>query len=249
MSTARESDIIQAFLSLSTRLSHGYDVVDLLAQLTADCAKLLDVASSGLLLADAQGVLHVLAASSERTRELEAFQIQRDEGPCLECYSTGAPVNVPDLRVEAGRWPIFVPAAQVLGFVSVHTVPLRLRDEVLGALNLFGTKVGSLTDDDLALAQALADVACVALIQEHAAADRETVNQQLKLALASRVVIEQAKGVLAQLGTLDMAEAFESLRGYARDNNLKLTDVARAVVEESLASAVLEHARGRVSTQ
>jgi len=239
MSTSRESEIVDAFLTLSTRLADGYDIVDLLAYLSVECARLLDVASTGLLLADERGVLHVVAASSERTRQLEVFQLQREQGPCLDCFRTGEAVAVADLRADADRWPVFVPAALSAGFASVHALPMRLRDQVLGTLGLFGARTGSLGDDDLALGQALADVASVAIVQENAAADRETVNQQLEHALRSRVVIEQAKGVLAQLGGLDMADAFTELRGYARDHGLKLTDVAAGVVDGSLSSAVI----------
>ena len=243
MTADRQTDINRSFVALASSLVSGYDVVDLLSKLTEDCARLLDVASAGLLLADQRGVLHVLAASSERTRLLEVFQLQRSEGPCRDCFLTGAPVLVEDLSACEQRWPSFVPAARELGFASVHAVPLRLQDNRLGALGLFGTQVGALTPDDLALGQALADVACVALVQDRAAADSSTVNAQLQTALDSRVVLEQAKGVLAQLGHLEMPDAFAALRTYARDHNLRLTDTAAAVVGRTLpARQVLAHA-------
>ncbi len=147
----REGQVIEAFVSLSRALVTGYDVVDLLDGLTGDCARLLDVASAGLLLADGRGVLHVLAASSQRTQDLEVFQLQRGDGPCLDCYSGGEPVSSADLEREAGRWPQFVPAARVAGFASVHA--LRLGNITLGALGLFGTSVGALNAEDLALGQ------------------------------------------------------------------------------------------------
>jgi hypothetical protein len=236
VTTNRERDIITAFVTLSTSLADGFDVVDLLTGLTADCARLLDVASAGLLLVDGRGTLHLLAASSEETRNVELFQLQRAEGPCLDCYHTGALVSVSDLAQETARWPQFVPAALAAGFASVHAVPMRLRDTVLGALNLFGTQVGPLSADDLDLAQALAHVASVALVQEKAAADKELIVTQLNTALTSRIVIEQAKGVLAQTGRLDMEQAFLALRRYARDHNQRLTDVSAAIVSRSLAS-------------
>ena len=219
-------------------------MVDLLSRLTVDCVRLLDVASAGLLLADPLGVLHVMAASSEGIRQLEVLQLQRQEGPCLECFLGGAPVAVADLQQMVLRWPQFVPAARVAGFASVHALPLRLRDNVLGALGLFGTEVGALNDDDLRLGQALADVASVALVQDRAATDRAAVNEQLQTALTSRVVLEQAKGVLAQRGGLDMAEAFSVLRRYARDHNVRLTEAAQAVVSRTLpAQLLIEHAQ------
>lgn len=239
-----EGEVTRAFVSLASSLANGADVVDLLSELTEVCARLLDVASAGLLLADQHGTLHVLAASSERTRELEVFQVQRAEGPCLDSYLTGEPVFVPDLAVVTERWPRFVPHASQAGFASVHAVPLRRGEVRLGTLGLFGTTVRALNDNDLGLAQALADVAGVALVQDRALNDRAAVNEQLQTALSSRVVLEQAKGVLAQQGDLDMVGAFQVLRRYARDRNMRLTDVARAVTSRQLPSQeLLEHAR------
>lgn len=245
MSASREREVARAFVELASSLANGYDVVELLSALTADCARLLDVASAGLLLADGRGVLHVMAASSERTRQLEVFQVQRADGPCRDCYLDGAPVSAPDLREETDRWPSFAPAALQAGFVSVHAVPMRLRDQILGAMGLFGTTAGPLNPDDLSLGQALADVACVALLQDKVASDQKSVNEQLQTALSSRIVLEQAKGVLAQQGSLQMEEAFAVLRRYARDHNLRLTAVAEAVVARRLpAQHLLERVRG-----
>jgi transcriptional regulator with GAF, ATPase, and Fis domain len=250
MSESRERDITQAFVSLASSLVNGHDVVDLLSDLTIDCAALLDVASAGLLLADGHGVLHVLAASSQRTHHLEVFQVQREEGPCLDCYRDAKQVSVPDLDQATERWPQFVKAARMAGFASVHALPMRLRDNILGTLGLFGTTTGALNPEDISLGQALADVASVALIQDKVAADRTAVNEQLQTALTSRVVIEQAKGVLAQQADLDMTQAFAVLRRYSRDHNLRLTDVAKAVVGRSLpAQQVVDYARSRMSSQ
>lgn len=250
MSDHREAEVVAAFVTLATSLADGLDVVDLLSGLTADCVRLLDVDAAGLLLADGTGALHLLAASSDATRELELFQVQRAEGPCLDCFHTGTAVNVPDLREQTARWPVFAPQALEVGFVSVHAVPMRLRDNVLGALNLFKAAAGSLRDADLALAQALAHVASVALIQDRASADRDVVVSQLESALTSRLVLEQAKGVLAEVGRLQMDGAFQALRRYARDHNLRLTDVAEAVVSRALpARTVLEHFAAKVGSR
>lgn len=246
MSARQEGDVARAFVAIASGLANGLDVVDLLGTLTTDCAELLDVEAAGLLLADSRGVLHVLAASSERTRQLEVFQLQRDEGPCRDCYLDGAAVSVPDLQAELERWPQFVPAARTAGFASVHALPMRLRQNTLGALGLFGAGVGKLAPEDLTLGQALADVASVALVQDRAATEGAALNEQLQTALNSRVVLEQAKGVLAQLGDIDVGAAFVVLRRYARDNNLRLTEVAKAVVGRSLpAQVVLNHQAGR----
>lgn len=235
----RESGVTQAFVSLADAMVDGTDAVDLLSGLTADCARLLDVASAGLLLADGRGVLHVMAASSERTRNLELFQLQREEGPCLDCYRTGSPVNVADLRQETSRWPAFTAVAVVAGFRSVHAVPMRLRDRVLGVMGLFGTRVGSVSDDDLRVGQALAHVATVAIVAERATADQARVNEQLQGALTSRVLVEQAKGLVAQTGDLDMDHAFAALRRYARDHNLRMGEVAAGVVAREISSQLV----------
>lgn len=246
MSRDREQEVADAFVSLASSLANGYDVVDLLNQLTTECVRLLDVPAASLLLADGLGVLHLLAASSERIRLLELFQLQRDEGPCRDCFHSGAPVSVADLDTAAERWPNFVPAAREAGFASVHAVPMRLRDKVLGSLGLFGTEVGDLAPRDLALGQALADVASVALVQEQAAVDGIAVNEQLQQALTSRIVIEQAKGLLAQQGDLDMVTAFAVMRRYARDHNRRLTELAQEVVARTMtADELVRHARSK----
>jgi GAF domain-containing protein len=246
MSADRERPVTDAFVAIANSLVDGFDVVELLSGLTTDCARLLDIASAGLLLADPHGDLHVMAASSEATRNLELYQLQRDQGPCLDCYRSGAAISVPDLSKEAARWPQFVAAATSVGFASVHAVPMRLREKTLGALGLFGSHSGSLSDEDLRLAQALADVASIAIVADKIASDNALVTQQLQTALTSRVVLEQAKGLLAQLGTLDMDQAFAALRRYARDHNTRLSQVSQAVVSRELpAQLVLEHAWAR----
>lgn len=248
MSGSREHEVTQAFVSLANSLVDTFDVVDLLSGLTADCARLLDIASAGVLLADRRGALHVVAASSEATRDLELFQLQRDQGPCLDCFHSGTAVSVASLEEESDRWPQFADAAESLGFASVHAVPLRLRDHVLGALGLFGTEAGALAGDDLDLAQALAHVGSVALAQGTAVADSAAVTEQLQSALDSRVVLEQAKGVISQRGHLEMDAAFAALRRFARDHNRRLAEVARDVVSRALpAEQVVEHARSKAA--
>jgi len=244
--SAREDDIVAAFVSMAGSFATGHDVNELLTQLAADCARLLDVSAVGLLLADPRGALHVVAVSSERVAHLEAFQAQREQGPCHTCYLDGQPVNVPDLAAAAARWPEFAAVAEKAGVASVHAVPMRLRDAVVGALNLFGATPGPLQDSDLRLAQALADVATIALIQDRAAVDRNLVNEQLQNALDSRVILEQAKGVLSYSGDLDMPAAYAALRTYARDHNIKLTELSRALVNRAVPAAlVVDHARTR----
>jgi hypothetical protein len=233
-----------AFVSIANTLARGYDAVDLFSGLTTHCADLLGIASAGLLLADGHGTLHLMAASSEKTRDLELFQLQRQEGPCLDSYHHGTPVSVPDLARERDRWPQFVAAATTAGFASVHALPMRLRDAALGTLGLFGTEPGALDEEDLALGQALADVASIALIAERAAGDPDAINDRLQDALHNRIVLEQAKGLLAELGDLDIDEASALLRRYARSRDQRLSDVAAAVVAgEPAARDVLDHDR------
>lgn len=244
MTDGREREIIKSFVDLSNELVDDYDVVEMLAQLTTNCASLLDISSAGLLLADPKGQLHLMASSSDRTHHLEVFQLQRDEGPCLDCYHQREPIVVPELDAEKERWPQFCAAARQAGFKSVHALPMRLKSRVLGTLGLFGQETGSLGDDDLALAQALVHVASVAIINDRAATDKATVNAQLQSALTSRIIVEQAKGVLAQAGGLEMDVAFAVLRRYARDHGRKLSAVATEVVGRELShEALLQHAR------
>ena len=248
MTENRECEIINAFVDMSNELVGDYDIVDLLSQLTGHCAQLLDIASAGLLIADGRGALHLAAASSERTHQLELFQLQRDEGPCLDCYHSGTAVSVPDLDAERERWPQFSRAALDAGFKSVHAVPMQLRGQVLGGLGLFGDNVGGLDDDDLDLAQALAHVACVAIVNEKAASDRTTVNTQLQHALTSRIVLEQAKGIIAHSAGLEIDDAFTVLRRYARDNRRNLGSVAADVVARKLnADTLLQYAHPAVT--
>ncbi len=230
----RVRQVTEAFVEITNSLVDGYDIVDLYSALTEHCASLLDIASAGLLLADGKGVLHVVAASSEATRDLELFQLQRQDGPCLDSFRTGAPVAVPDLSQEHARWPEFVPAALAAGFASVHAVPMRIRDTRLGTLGLFGTEAGPLNDDDRNLSQALAHVASMALVSGRAADDKAAINAQLQEALTSRVIIEQAKGVLAHAGQVSADAAFARLRHYAREHDQPLAAVARQLADTSL---------------
>src|SRR6476660_8997652 len=234
----RESRVLDAVVSLVDTLLEDFDVVDLTTELTERCAQLLDVTAAGFLLADAFGRLRLLAATSEQAHELELFQLQADEGPCVDCYATGQPVSVADLKAAAARWPKFVPAALDAGFASVHAVPMRAAGTVLGALGLFGTHPGELTDADRLVAQTLAHIACVAILQEHARA-AATVIAQLRSALASRVVVEQAKGLLREILDISVENAFTQLRTYARANGEHLTDVARRLMTDRHARPVL----------
>jgi GAF domain-containing protein len=230
----REEVLAETFVTLADTLVDDYDVVELLDQLVHACVRVLGVTAAGLLLDDQKGNLALVASSSEESRLLELFQLQNNEGPCLDCVRTGSAVTSGDLELDHDRWPLFVPAARLAGFRSVAAVPLRLRDQVVGGLNLFMVDPREVPPRDRRVAQALADVATIGILQQRSLHRSHVLSEQLQTALTSRIAIEQAKGILAERNNLTMDEAFEALRRYARDHNLKLTDVATSVVTESL---------------
>jgi GAF domain-containing protein len=232
----REASLVQAFVGLADTLVDDYDVVEFAQQLVENCVSLLDADAAGLLLADLRGGLQVLASTSEQTRMLELLQIQSDDGPCMQAYRTGQQVNIDDLRSDGGRWTEFVAHASAEGFGAVIAIPLRLRSERVGALNLFRRAVGVMSDSDLLVAQGLADVATIGILHQRVLTHGAVVNSQLQTALNSRIVIEQAKGVLAERLGVDMEQAFVHLRSMARNNNRHLGDTARAVIEDPSAA-------------
>ncbi len=232
--TPRETQVLEAVVTVVDSLLDDFDVVDLLTELTSRLAQLLDVAAAGLLLADPLGRLRLMAATSEQARELELFQLQADEGPCVDSYTTGQPVSIADLGVDVERWPRFVPAARDAGFASVHAVPMRAARSVLGAVGLFGTRPGELDDADLLVARTLAHIACVALLQEHPPTP-DTVLPRLRSAFAGRVVVEQAKGFLRESLDVSVEDAFGLMRTYARENRQHLTEVARRLMTDRVA--------------
>jgi len=238
--TPRETQVLDAVVSLVDSLLDDFDVVDLLTELTERCAHLLDIAAAGLMLADPLGQLRLLAATSKQTWELELFQLQADEGPCVECYATGQPVSVADLRLATSRWPRFVPAALEAGVASVHAVPMRAAGIVLGSMGLFGVRPGELTESDLLVGQTLAHVACVAILQEIPPTP-STVIPQLRAAMTHRIVVEQAKGFLRENFDISVDEAFSLLRRYARTHGDHLTDVARQLMADPSARPALLH--------
>jgi transcriptional regulator with GAF, ATPase, and Fis domain len=228
----REQELARTFVMLADSLVEDYDIVDLLDRLAVACVRLLGVTAAGLLLDDQRGNLAVVASSSEETRLLEVFQVQNDEGPCLDCVRGGAAVVSADLDADRVRWPLFASFALQAGFVVA--LPLRLRQQTIGGLNLFDERAVLVTPGDRLLAQALADVATIGILQQRSVHRSAVLAEHLQRALNSRVVIEQAKGILAERNGLSMEAAFVALRSYARDQNIKLTDLAVAVVHNDV---------------
>jgi GAF domain-containing protein len=232
----REQKLARTFVELADTLTADFDVLDLLDTLVTRCVDLLDAAACGLLLADPEGHLHVMAASTEQIHLVELFQLQNHEGPCLEAFHTGRPVINDDLSTAMDRWPRFAAAARDAGYDSVQAVPLKLRDQVVGALNLFHAQPSHSDPLDRELAQALADVATIALLQSRALNREALLAEQLQGALNSRIILEQAKGVTAERLGVEPAAAFALLRDHARAQGLLLSEYARGVVEGTAAA-------------
>lgn len=233
MSTVSAERLSEIFVEVADTLVDDFDLLDFLHMLTVRTAGLVGASAVGLLLADHRGRLQFMAASDERARILEVFQVQASEGPCFDAFRTGEPVLNADLQSARARWPGFTRHALAAGFRSVHAFPMRVRREVIGALNVFGSTVGgNFNEADVQIVQALTDVAAIGLLQERAIRRGEVLTEQLQGALDSRIVIEQAKGAIAQATGLSVDAAFIALRGYARRTNRKLTDAAQQMLAD-----------------
>jgi GAF domain-containing protein len=233
MTTISAQRLAKIFVEVADTLIDEFDLIEFLHMLTLRTAGLVGASTVGLLLADQQGRLQFMAASDENTKLLELFQVQHREGPCLDAFSTTQAVINADLAGAEARWPRFAPRASAAGFRSVHAFPLRLRKEVIGVMNVFGSQVGGgLDDGDVQIVQALTDVAAIGLLQERAIRRGEVLTEQLQGALNSRVVIEQAKGAIAQACGINVDEAFWVIRNYSRRNHRPLGAVARAIVTD-----------------
>lgn len=232
--TTRASRVSAAFVRIADTLVDEYDALDLLHTLVEETVALLDATAAGLMLAGPDGVLQVLASTSEESHLVEVLQQETGVGPCVECYTTGVPVTVRDIAGTKDRWPAFRDLAAAQGFRSVHAFPLRVRGRSIGAMNLFRVETGELNVEDIAIGQALADVSTISILQERTIRESAVVNEQLQRALNSRILIEQAKGMLAYTADIDTTEAFQRLRAHARSHNTTLRDTAQAVLDRSL---------------
>jgi len=237
---SREARLASVFVELADTLVAEFDVIDFLHTLADRSVELLGAEAAGLMLADQRGNLQLVASSAESARLLEVFELQNSEGPCLDCFRTGEQlVNLDDATMQA-RWPSFWAETKQLGFGSAHALPMRLREEVVGAINLFGSAGASLSDQDVAVGQAMADVATIGLLQERSVRQKEVLAEQLQTALNSRVLLEQAKGVLAERAQVPIDTAFALMRSYARGHNRPLSKVAIDIVNGSLRPVELQ---------
>ena len=232
--STRETRLSTAFVKLADTLVDDFDVVELLHWLVEECTDILDTQAGGLLIVDPAGELQLVASTSEDAQLVEVFQLAAGSGPCLDCFNTGTAVTVGDISAESWRWPEFAAEALRLGYKSVHATPLRLRGQTIGTMNLFSHHIGALKPEDIAIAQALADVATIGILQERHIRSANVISEQLQSALDSRVLIEQAKGVLAATLPTNMNNAFAILRTHARNNNLSLRKVAEDVIARRL---------------
>jgi GAF domain-containing protein len=234
MEMSREADVVRSLVEMAETLVDDYDVVDLLTGLADRCVSLLGVSAAGVMLASPAGSLGLVASSSEAMRLLELFELQAQQGPCLDAFRTGERVEHQNLDPGPGHWPSFAAAARQAGFRSASALPLRLREVTIGALNLLSTTRTPMAEADVIVARAFADLAALSIVQHQATAEAQRLNEQLSGALASRVVIEQAKGMISERAGIQLDEAFSRLRAYARNNNLRLTDVAQAAIDGTL---------------
>ena len=239
---ARDTLLARTMVQLADNLVVDFDIVDLLTLLADRCVEILDVDAAGLMLIGPGpgDEARVVASSSEVMRVLELFELQAAEGPCFDCLRSGEPVIDGDLAIATSRWPRFAVEATAAEFRSATAVPMRLRSSVLGALNLFRREAGPMTDEDVAIAQAFADIATIAIVQHRGATEASRLNENLTHALTSRIAIEQAKGVLAERTGVGMAEAFDRLRRHARNHNLRLADLARSVIDGETPDTALD---------
>ncbi len=227
----RESSLAKTFVYITDTLVQDFDISDLFDRLTAACVEVLGAATAGLMLANTAGELQLMASSSVAMRTLELFEMSHGEGPCLDSYAQNEQIST-DLREPGAAtvWPGFTERALEMGFTGVQALPMRLRTETIGALNVFHVGPGRLDEHDTALAQSLADVATIAILQYRALHNSQELAGQLQIALNDRIVIEQAKGLLAERGQLDVEAAFHLLRDYCRSARLPLTTTARELV-------------------
>lgn len=236
----RETLLVETFVDLADTLVDAYDVIDFMQTLAERSVALLDVTAAGIMLADGGSKLHHAACSSEQMRLVEFFELQVEEGPCFDAFRDNRAVQSTSPEDSDARWPRFAPHARVNGYLAVSAVPMRLRAQVIGALNLFSSDAAVLNEEDLAVAQAMADIATIGILHERVVRDTRDLSSQLEFALESRVAIEQAKGIVAEHNRVNVDEAFALIRRFTRDNNRLLSDTAREIIDGTLSPTELQ---------
>jgi len=228
---AHRHDLALAVVEFADALVSDLDIVDPLHVLTSRCVELLGVHAAVLMLPDERGQLRVMAGSSGQAHLLALFELKTGEGPSLGCYRAGRPVSDTNLDRPDPRWPRFSDRARRDGFASMHALPLRQHEDIIGVLGLLSTAAGPISDGDARIMQALARLATVTVLRQRTIQHLQVIVEQLQSALSSRVLVEQAKGVVAERFKIDMSMAFETLRNHARRTNLRLSDLAQCVVD------------------
>ena len=240
---ANQQRLVETLVGLADTLVDDYDVIDFMQTLAERSVELLDVSAAGIMLADSDGRLRHAACSSEQMRLVELLELQLEEGPCFDAFRNQTAVRSDTAEDTASRWPRFAPHARDGGFVAASAVPLRLRGQAVGALNLFSARAGALDDEDLAVAQAMADIATIGILQERLIRDQSVLTAQLETALQSRVIIEQAKGIVAERDRINVDDAFLRIRRFSRNTNRLLSDTARGIVDGTLVSELVRDDR------
>jgi hypothetical protein len=234
MSENREKDLIEVLVLLADALGSGRDFLDTMDRLVDSSTTYTAAIEAGMMLADADGTLHVVASTSERAADVEEAQLGLEQGPCLDAYRTGAVVEVPDIAASRDRWPGFADVADTRGLRAAHAVPLRLRADTVGGFDMFADHPVRLSDRDASLVEALAQMVTISLTYHRIAQGQASVIEQLRKTLDARVVIEQAKGVLAYRHTVAVDDVFLILRRHARTTGVGLLEVAENVVRRRI---------------
>lgn len=236
---SRETFISSAFVAIADTLTTDFDIVDMLHTLVEQCTLILDTSQGGLMLVDGRGELQLMTSTSQGADFVEVMQLNSAAGPCIECFTTGTAVSVPNINDTGDKWPDFTSGALQRGFLSAHATPMRLRGHVIGTMNLFSTKRGALSERDASLAQALTDVATIGILQQRVITETNMLAEQLHRALDSRVLIEQAKGMVAHSLNVSMDDAFTALRNYSRERSVSLRSVAEGISDRTISVSVI----------
>lgn len=247
----REQSLLRVFVDLADTLTRDFDLPELLYRVAGHCTSLVAAAAAGVLLSSPQGGVSLVAASSERSEDVELLQLRVGSDPCLEAMAAGVSVRVPDLFAARARWPAWAPVALGAGFGSVYATPMTLHGDTVGVVTILAVSPGALSDDDLEVVRALTHIATIGILQQRALHQTELLADQLRAALNSRVVIEQAKGVISGRSALDVSteRAYLLLSDYAQRTSTTIGVVSQAVIDGLLDPAALVYPGRRVAAR